>query len=240
MNSDFLDKVKISIRKKPIFSILFLATYLILIVFWRRNLPPWKVYPFLLVVLVTFLFLITSKRKSITMKYCKLSLIVFLASLIFSVILNQFKSDVIIIKILYIIALNLKLSIVLVFVKDIVFANSIEYIIKRKWYHIILGTVLLWVYISWIFAIAYSHPSLSCICTETQSNFDSTNSINNWYFSITTITTAGYGDFYPTGICKVIANIEMLLGFFLISVMAGLVAGVAYEEIKRKGHFKES
>ncbi len=239
MNSDFLDKVKISIRKKPIFSILFLATYLILIVFWRSNLPSWKVYPFLFVVLATFLFLITSKRKSIAMKYCELSLIAFLGSLVFSIILTQLRSDITPIKILYIVALNLKLSIFVVFVKDIVFANSIEYIVKRKWYHIILGTVLLWVYISWIFAIAYSHPSLSCICTETQSNFEPTNSINNWYFSITTITTAGYGDFYPTGICKVIANIEMLLGFFLISIMAGLVAGVAYEEIKRKGKFKE-
>jgi len=56
MDSDFLDKIKISVRKKPVFSILFFVTYLILIVFWRRNLPPWKVYPFLLVVLATFFF----------------------------------------------------------------------------------------------------------------------------------------------------------------------------------------
>jgi len=239
MNSDFLDKIKISVRKKPVFSILFFATYLVLIVFWRRNLPPWKVYPFLLVVFVTFLFLIVSERRTITMKYCKISLIVFLIFLIAGVIINQFTSNPITLKILYIIALNLKLSVFLVFLRDIIFANSIEYIVKRKWYHIILGIVLLWIYVSWIFAIAYSHPSLGCVCTETQSNFDSTNSINNWYFSITTITTVGYGDFYPTGLCKVIANIEMLLGFFLISVMAGLVAGAAYEEIKRKGHFEE-
>ncbi|RLF93149.1 hypothetical protein DRN45_05945 [Thermococci archaeon] len=239
MNSDFLDKIKISVRKKPVFSILFFATYLVLIVFWRRNLPPWKVYPFLLVVFVTFLFLIVSERRTITMKYCKISLIVFLIFLIAGVIINQFTSNPITLKILYIIALNLKLSVFLVFLRDIIFANSIEYIVKRKWYHIITGIVLLWIYVSWIFAIAYSHPSLGCVCTETQSNFDSTNSINNWYFSITTITTVGYGDFYPTGLCKVIANIEMLLGFFLISVMAGLVAGAAYEEIKRKGHFEE-
>ena len=239
MNSDFLDKIKISVIKKPVFSILFFATYLVLIVFWRRNLPPWKVYPFLLVVFVTFLFLIVSERRTITMKYCKISLIVFLIFLIAGVIINQFTSNPITLKILYIIALNLKLSVFLVFLRDIIFANSIEYIVKRKWYHIITGIVLLWIYVSWIFAIAYSHPSLGCVCTETQSNFDSTNSINNWYFSITTITTVGYGDFYPTGLCKVIANIEMLLGFFLISVMAGLVAGAAYEEIKRKGHFKE-
>jgi len=173
------------------------------------------------------------------MKYCKISLIVFLIFLIAGVIINQFTSNPITLKILYIIALNLKLSVFLVFLRDIIFANSIEYIVKRKWYHIITGIVLLWIYVSWIFAIAYSHPSLGCVCTETQSNFDSTNSINNWYFSITTITTVGYGDFYPTGLCKVIANIEMLLGFFLISVMAGLVAGAAYEEIKRKGHFEE-
>jgi len=239
MNSDFLDKIKISVIKKPVFSILFFATYLVLIVFWRRNLPPWKVYPFLLVVFVTFLFLIVSERRTITMKYCKISLIVFLIFLIAGVIINQFTSNPITLKILYIIALNLKLSVFLVFLRDIIFANSIEYIVKRKWYHIITGIVLLWIYVSWIFAIAYSHPSLGCVCTETQSNFDSTNSINNWYFSITTITTVGYGDFYPTGLCKVIANIEMLLGFFLISVMAGLVAGAAYEEIKRKGHFEE-
>ena len=239
MNSDFLDKIKISVRKKPVFSILFFATYLVLIVFWRRNLPPWKVYPFLLVVFVTFLFLIVSERRTITMKYCKISLIVFLIFLIAGVIINQFTSNPITLKILYIIALNLKLSVFLVFLRDIIFANSIEYIVKRKWYHIITGIVLLWIYVSWIFAIAYSHPSLGCVCTETQSNFDSTNSINNWYFSITTITTVGYGDFYPTGLCKVIANIEMLLGFFLMSVMAGLVAGAAYEEIKRKGHFEE-
>ena len=239
MNLDFFDKITISIRKKPIFSLLFFATYLVLIVFWRRNLPPWKVYPFLLVVLVTFLFLIVSERRTITMKYCKISLIVFLIFLIAGVIINQFTSNPITLKILYIIALNLKLSVFLVFLRDIIFANSIEYIVKRKWYHIITGIVLLWIYVSWIFAIAYSHPSLGCVCTETQSNFDSTNSINNWYFSITTITTVGYGDFYPTGLCKVIANIEMLLGFFLISVMAGLVAGAAYEEIKRKGHFEE-
>ena len=233
MNLDFLDKIKDSVRKKPIFSLLFFAMYFILIFFWRRNLPPWKVYPFLLVVFITFLFLITSERRTITMKYCKISLIVFLISIILAIIMNRVRSDIITFRILYIIALNLKLSVFLVFLRDIVFANSIEYIVRRKWYHIITGIVLLWIYVSWIFAIAYSHPSLSCVCTDT-GNFDSTNSINNWYFSITTITTVGYGDFYPTGFCKVIANIEMLMGFFLISVMTGLVAGAAYEEIKRR------
>ncbi|HEC95897.1 MAG TPA: hypothetical protein ENI50_02625, partial [Euryarchaeota archaeon] len=121
MNSDFLDKIKISVRKKPVFSILFFATYLVLIVFWRRNLPPWKVYPFLLVVFVTFLFLIVSERRTITMKYCKISLIVFLIFLIAGVIINQFTSNPITLKILYIIALNLKLSVFLVFLRDIIF-----------------------------------------------------------------------------------------------------------------------
>jgi hypothetical protein len=234
MTMDFLERVLTPLRKKPILSLSFLIAYVILVVFWRRNLPAWKVYPFLLVVLITFLFLISVERKSLTIRYCKISLVIFLFSLIGSVILVQLTETTLPMKILYLIALNLKLSVFIIFLKDIIFANAIRYIVNRKWYRIIAVGVLLWVYISWMFAIAYSHPSVGCVCTQEES-FDPVTSINTWYFSISTITTAGYGDFYPTGICRIIAAVEMLLGFFLISIMAGLVAGAAYEEIKRMG-----
>lgn len=47
------------------------------------------------------------------------------------------------------------------------------------------------------------------------------------YFSLVTITTVGYGDFKPIGVCKYIAASQAYLGYIMFSVMSAAI----YSEI---------
>ena len=43
------------------------------------------------------------------------------------------------------------------------------------------------------------------------------------YFSYTTFTTLGYGDFVPLGICKYLTSIEALLGLMTVGAIPGVL-----------------
>ena len=42
------------------------------------------------------------------------------------------------------------------------------------------------------------------------------------YFSYTTFTTLGYGDYKPVGVCRAIATTEAVLGYICLGVLTGL------------------
>ena len=79
--------------------------------------------------------------------------------------------------------------------------------------------ILLFCFVIIIFGIAYAFlPSDDGIVPNSSKLFWS-KVFQGIYFSIVTITSLGYGDIYPTGISRILAGIEVILGLSLIGII---------------------
>ncbi len=53
------------------------------------------------------------------------------------------------------------------------------------------------------------------------------------YFSTVTFTTLGYGDYVPTGIARLIAALQALMGFGYFAFIIGVVGSIFYSRIEK-------
>ncbi len=59
--------------------------------------------------------------------------------------------------------------------------------------------------------------------------------MDHFYFSLVTMTTLGLGDIYPTGHLRIIAGVEALAGFVLISCSAQIFWSMMHEQHSQDG-----
>jgi len=55
---------------------------------------------------------------------------------------------------------------------------------------------------------------------------------NSFYFSITTWTTLGYGDFAPVENLRIVASFEALMGYFYMAILVGLLLNISQYTMK--------
>lgn len=48
----------------------------------------------------------------------------------------------------------------------------------------------------------------------------------SFYYSVVTFTTLGYGDFYPTGVGRVLAAVQALTGYLILGILASTAASM--------------
>ena len=73
---------------------------------------------------------------------------------------------------------------------------------------------------------------------ESKTNPDFKNILTGIYWAVVTITTVGFGDVVPTTVAgRFLAVIVMLLGYSIIAVPTGIVAGETINEYKRPRHY---
>lgn len=74
---------------------------------------------------------------------------------------------------------------------------------------------------------------------ESETNPDFKNILTGIYWAVVTITTVGFGDVVPTTVAgRFLAVIVMLLGYSIIAVPTGIVAGETINEYKRPRLYK--
>jgi hypothetical protein len=57
---------------------------------------------------------------------------------------------------------------------------------------------------------------------------------NSLYYSVVTVTTLGYGDFYPVGTGRLLAAIEALTGYLILGVLASTFASLLAKEEEKE------
>lgn len=80
------------------------------------------------------------------------------------------------------------------------------------------------------FAYTYNHYGL---LVNDVINKDKTNAL---YFSIVTFTTLGYGDIHPTPGLRIVAAIQALLGYILMTFSVGCLTGVFLNNVNNKAY----
>jgi hypothetical protein len=197
--------------------------------------PLWKTLPYMLALAIVFLSVVDNDSDSLSIKYARYSFLLFGLAVPLTILGSLGVGPAGVIS--YLIRMNLMFAMVLVLFKDILFARLIENIHRRRLRNIGLTLVLLWIYLTWFFAFLYASsaqersPFRGRILNDADPEFDSVNSIDIWYFSVATMTTVGYGDLRPVNACRFIACVQMSLGYFFMSIVFGIVAGVALEYI---------
>jgi len=92
-----------------------------------------------------------------------------------------------------------------------------EYLLSYIGYSFVIFSSLLPTF----FAIIYYYiGSFSDCVVGSSGNFD------YLYFSYTTITTLGYGDFAPIGICRFFSAVEAILGYLTLGLISALVYAI--------------
>jgi len=197
--------------------------------------PLWKTIPYLLALAIVFIYLLDNDSGCLSIRYARYSFLLFgfAVPLSFLGMAGVGPAGAV----AFVIRMNLMLAMLLVLFKDILFARLIDNIHRRRLKNIGITLVLLWIYMTWFFAFLYASPAQERspirgrIVSDANPEFDSVNSIDIWYFSVATLTTVGYGDLRPEKACRFIACIQMSLGYFFMSILFGIVAGVALEYI---------
>jgi len=95
--------------------------------------------------------------------------------------------------------------------------------------HIII-MLAIWLLVAWVFAMLYSFWPSSIL--KEGEIFIERDNLDNLYFSITTLTSLGYGDINPVGWGKTIACGEVLTGYFLLSLTVGILGWIVIEKFK--------
>lgn len=81
--------------------------------------------------------------------------------------------------------------------------------------------------ILYVLIVGYVAIAFAFACVYDALNVSSANTLlENFYFSITTLTTVGYGDFIPIGYGRFFASIEMIFGIVYSVIAIG--AGATY------------
>lgn len=119
-----------------------------------------------------------------------------------------------------IILINLFFSLFLVFIWKTKeeFFKSIK---GNKWKNVVYFNAMFWGYSLWFSVILYN--ILDCLCATSCCNTDQITYWDLYYSSLSTLTTLGIGDIVPCGSCRLLAGIEAFIGFFLISIIAGII-----------------
>jgi inward rectifier potassium channel len=101
-------------------------------------------------------------------------------------------------------------------------------IVNMSWPGFAALVIVLYVSINWTFALAYFMMPPDAV-RGTAAPTENGRLMNDFFFSGHTLTTVGYGNFYPDGImANVVANLEALVGLLSFAVITGtLVARVS-------------
>lgn len=94
---------------------------------------------------------------------------------------------------------------------------------KITWF--LLSTLVLYVTINLLFALAYLAVGIDNLVDSSVVNVEST-FLRAFFFSSQTLTTLGYGQMSPTGIgANAIATLEAFIGLLLFALLTGLLYG---------------
>jgi len=229
------------VSRHRLVSLLFGSFWVLMLVGWLipggdgKTQPIWKSIPYLLALAIVFLYLLDNDSQCLSVRYARYSFLLFglAVPLSFLGMAGVGPAGAV----AFAIRMNLMFAMLLVLFKDILFARLVENIHRRRLKNIGITLVLLWIYLTWFFAFLYASPAQEKsplrgrIVSDANPEFDSVNSIDIWYFSVATLTTVGYGDLRPERACRFIACVQMSLGYFFMSIVFGIVAGVALEYI---------
>ncbi len=116
--------------------------------------------------------------------------------------------------------------------------DTYHYLVTLTWPAFLYFTVLFLVLITMILGLFYYFTDT---ITLNYANADSTNIVSIWdafFFSITSITTLGYGDIRAVGVGRIAAGIESTIGFMFFGVFTAL-AFARFSRARIKIHFSK-
>jgi len=116
--------------------------------------------------------------------------------------------------------------------------DTYHYLVTLTWLAFLYFTVLFLVLITMIFGLFYYFTNT---ITLNYANADSTNIVSIWdafFFSITSITTLGYGDIRAVGVGRIAAGTESTIGFMFFGVFTAL-AFARFSRARIKIHFSK-
>ncbi len=73
----------------------------------------------------------------------------------------------------------------------------------------------------WLFFVLLAFPILYWVLGGV---VGATSPLDNWYFSVVTATTLGYGDMHPVGYAKILSSIEAVFGMFMWAIFLTVFA----------------
>jgi len=129
------------------------------------------------------------------------------------------------------------LLLIFYFLRDSIKTVTLKYkktITDRKVVQNSIVMLAIWLLVAWFFAMLYSTlPSITHQESFLKENntFIETGSLDNLYFSVTTLTSLGYGDINPVVWGKTIACIEVLAGYLLLSLTVGILGGMIIKKL---------
>lgn len=171
-----------SIHRRWWVYVIFFIAFFIVARTWLVQSPPWKSVIFLLTLVVTFFFLMSTKSRSLAVRYCRISMILFMISFFisFSAFLATSgparETDAF--NLSSLVGLNLQLSVFIMILKDIIIARAINLITHKRWVQIAASIIVLFIYVSW-FATIYSSPNMDGIESSIGENFDRVNGMES-------------------------------------------------------------
>jgi Ion channel len=84
-----------------------------------------------------------------------------------------------------------------------------------------------------VYRVIFHYNRESFFFSNNMPAFDNSD-VTLFYFSITTITTTGYGDIHPQSeIAMAVAMVEMLSGYFMTVIFFSVIAGLAFKKAGR-------
>lgn len=97
----------------------------------------------------------------------------------------------------------------------------------RFWFEV-FATALNFILFVLTFGVLYYH--IGIVDTTTEGSPVVHHLPNSLYYSVVTVTTLGYGDFYPIGAGRLLAAIEALTGYLILGVLASTFASLLAEK----------
>ena len=93
---------------------------------------------------------------------------------------------------------------------------------RLKWWHLLFGVCLLTFGGAFIYTIVHQFVPAADLVPTYLKDGETDNTpvfLRALYFSIVTEATLGYGDYRPTGLCRIIACLQVLTGYGLFGII---------------------